>query len=81
MKCSGTECECIIDLKCDDNYIGQIDDITEKRLKSEIKKIQKGGATTIGFENYKDDTCMALCRAKEIQNGCNFGYRCGVRFF
>lgn len=70
-------------LQNDLDYVAEPDETvefvsTEKRLKTRLQKIQKGGQVKMVFQDFKDDNCMKLCKSNTIKNGCHFGFQCGV---
>ena len=81
-------CDCAVKFYCDGvtekmndlDYAATNDaqETTDQRLRTALQKIQNGGKAHVIFPNFKDETCMSLCKSSTIRNGCHFGYRCAV---
>jgi hypothetical protein len=58
-----------------------VDDANEKLIKSELKKIEKGGERNfVVRENIKDQKkCKQKCRQYSEESPCKFGSSCKVR--
>ena len=46
-------------------------------MQTKIQEIENGGSINFQFSS-NDNNCESICKSNQVQEGCEFGFRCNV---